>query len=207
MGSLTFKRAFAEPVAIGVQSCRRGAVTGNDSVLVLGAGPIGLAILEVARARGAMVYVTDVDPKRLLTAAHLGAQTLDAGPGLLENVMKLTNGEGMPVVMEATGNAKVMESTTDLVAAGGRVVIVGIVPAGTSISFPGLDLTRKEMSIVGSRASVDCFSESLELLASGAIRYPEIASRFEPEQAVAVFDRLVEPNHGLHKVVFTRESK
>ena len=48
-----FEASFAEPVAIGVQGCRRGEVTADDTVLVLGAGPIGLAIVEVAKARGA----------------------------------------------------------------------------------------------------------------------------------------------------------
>lgn len=201
-----FEASFAEPVAIGVQACRRGEVTDDDTILVLGAGPIGLAIVEVARARGARVYITDVDAGRLATAAELGGLPLTAGSGLLDEVMALTNGEGMPVIMEATGNAKVMESTADLVAAGGRIVIIGLVPKGTAIAFPGLDFTRKEMTIVGSRASVDCFPESLELLASGAIHYPAIASRFALSEAPAVFERLLSPTDPLHKAVFTKET-
>jgi len=200
-GLSPFAASFAEPVAIGVQACRRGTVAAGDKVLVLGAGPIGLAILEVAKARGAKVFITDINPQRLQTAAELGATTIAAGEGLLDEVLRLTDGEGMPVVMEATGSPPVAESTVDLVASGGRVVIVGILKNGVRVGFPGLDLVRKEMTIVGSRASVGCFPESLGLLASGAIRYPEIATRFSLDQALSVFERIVS-GEPLHKAVF-----
>jgi L-gulonate 5-dehydrogenase len=201
-GLSPFQASFAEPVAIGVQACRRGAVSEGDRVLILGAGPIGLALVEVARARGAEVFITDVAEERLHTAADLGATPLPAGEGLLSEVMRRTSDEGMPVVIEATGNAKAMESTVDLVAAGGRIVIVGLVKKGTMVGFPGLDFTRKEMTIVGSRASVDCFPESLDLIARGAIRYPDIASSFTLAEAPGVFARLAENTSALHKAVF-----
>ena len=196
-----FKAAFAEPVAIGVQTCKRGMVNDADTVLVLGAGPIGLAIVEVARARGAKVLIADINENRLATAAELGAITILAGEGLLEEVMRQTNGEGMPVVIEATGNHQVAESTVDLVASGGRVVIVGIYKNGVRVGFPGLDLVRKEMTIIGSRASVASFPESLDLIARGTIRYPEIATKFDLGEAAAVFDRIV-GGKPLHKAVF-----
>ena len=200
-----FTAAFAEPVAIGVQGCRRGMVTASDTVLVLGAGPIGLAVVEVARTIGATVYATDLSDERLATAANLGAIPVEGGEGLLERVLTLTNGEGMPVVVEATGAPAAMEQTIDLVAAGGRIVILGLVKKGLGISFPGLDFTRKEVTILGSRASLDCFPEALSLLASGRIRYPTIASRFRLDQAPAVFAQLAENPMALHKAVFLLE--
>jgi L-gulonate 5-dehydrogenase len=200
-----FEAAFAEPVAIGVQGCRRGMVTAQDTLLVLGAGPIGLAIVEVARAIGAKVYATDLSAERLTTAAELGAIPVAGGAGLLERVLELTNGEGMPVVMEATGAAPAMEQTIDLVAAGGRIVILGLVRKGQGITFPGLDFTRKEVTILGSRASVDCFPEALALLASGNIHYPKIASSFALREAPAVFQKLADNPMALHKAVFISE--
>jgi L-gulonate 5-dehydrogenase len=197
-----FHAAFAEPVAIGVQGCRRGMVTAADTVLVLGAGPIGLAMVEVVRAIGATVYASDLSAERLATAADLGAIPVEGGEGLLDRVLALTNGEGMPVVMEATGAAPAMESTIDLVAAGGRIVILGLVRKGQGITFPGLDFTRKEVTILGSRASVNCFPEALALLASGKIRYPSIASRFDLAEAPQVFARLADNPMALHKAVF-----
>ena len=200
-----FEAAFAEPVAIGVQGCRRGMVTADDTVLVLGAGPIGLAIVEVARAHGAKVYATDISAERLATAADLGATPIAGGDGLLERVLEITNGEGMPVVMEATGAPSAMEQTIDLVAAGGRIVILGLVKKGQGITFPGLDFTRKEVTILGSRASVDCFPEALELLASGKIHYPKIASSFALSEAPGVFAKLADNPMALHKAVFVSE--
>jgi len=200
-----FEAAFAEPVAIGVQGCRRGTVTAEDNLLVLGAGPIGLAIVEVARAAGAKVYATDLSAERLSTAADLGAIPVAGGAGLLERVHEITNGEGMPVVMEATGAAPAMEQTIDLVAAGGRIVILGLVKKGQGITLPGLDFTRKEVTILGSRASVDCFPEALALLASGKIHYPKIASSFALGEAPDVFQKLAENPMALHKAVFIPE--
>ncbi|CCV11824.1 alcohol dehydrogenase catalytic domain-containing protein [Mesorhizobium sp. STM 4661] len=204
-GLTDFEAAFAEPVAIGVQGCRRGMVTTQDTILVLGAGPIGLAIVEVARAHGAKVYATDLSAERLSTAAELGAIPIASGAGLLERVLELSNGEGMPVVMEATGAAPAMEQTIDLVAAGGRIIILGLVKKGQGITFPGLDFTRKEVTILGSRASVDCFPEALELLASGKIHYPRIASSFALGEAPGVFQKLADNPMALHKAVFVSE--
>jgi len=193
--------SFAEPVAIGVQACRRGQVTQDDYLLVLGCGPIGLAIIEVAQARGAQVAATDVDPKRTEFAASLGATILPSGDALLDAVMNATHGEGAPVVIEATGNIKAMESTVDLVAAGGRIVIVGLLPKGKMVSFPGLDFTRKEMTVVGSRASVNCFPEALNLLAGGAITYPRVATEFSMWDAPDVFAELNSNPGMVHKGV------
>ena len=196
--------AFAEPVAIGVQACRRGDIKRGEYTLVLGCGPIGLAIIEVAKAKGARVVATDVNEARMETAAKLGAKVLPGGDALLTAIMKRTNGEGAAVVVEATGNEKAMEQTVDLVAAGGRIVIVGLVKEGTRVSFPGLDFTRKEMTIVGSRASVRCFGESLELLASGAIRYPKIATMVDMWEGPRAFRELADNPGKYHKVVFER---
>ncbi len=204
-GVSDFDASFAEPVAIGVQACRRGEVKAKDRVLVLGAGPIGLAIVEVARASGAEVFITDITPARLAVARELGAAPVSAGD-IAAETLRLTNGEGMPVVIEATGAAPVMEQTVDLVAAGGRIVIVGLVKAGTPVRLPGLDITRKEVTLHGSRASVDCFPEALQLIASGAIHYPRIATRVELAAAPDVFARLAQSADAYHKAVFVTET-
>ena len=203
-GMSPFRASFAEPVAIGVQACRRGGVAAGETVLILGAGPIGLAIVEVALARGATVYITDLARERLDIAADLGATPIEAGDALMGETMRITHGEGMPVVIEAAGNVQAMRQAADLVAAGGRVVIVGLVKQGVDVAWPGLDLTRKEMTIVGSRASTGCFPESLDLLARGAVRYPEIASSFPLAEAPRIFADLARGPSLLHKAVFTR---
>lgn len=200
--------SFAEPLAIGVQSCRRGQVMAGEHVLILGAGPIGLAILEVVKARGAYPVITDLNPERLAFAKTLGAETLSGGEELLSAALAATKGEGFPVVMEATGAVAAMQQSVELVAAGGRVVIVGLVKPGTGVTFPGLDFTRKELTIVGSRASVGCFPEALALLASGKIRYPNVATEHSLWEAAEVFALLARDSAAYHKVILnTGESR
>jgi L-gulonate 5-dehydrogenase len=182
--------AFAEPVTIGIHACRRAGVLPSEYVLVLGCGPIGLAIIEVARAKKAHVVAVDVNEERLETARGLGVEVLSGGDKLLAEVLQQTNQEGAPVVIEATGNPAVIESTVDLVASGGRVVIVGLTPRAVNVKFSGLDFTRKELTILGSRTEVDCFPEALALLASGQINFPRVAHHFSLWSAPEVFENM-----------------
>jgi L-gulonate 5-dehydrogenase len=198
--------AFAEPVAIGVQGCNRAGVTAADHVLVLGAGPIGLAVAEVARARGARVHITDLNIERLAVAGALGIEMLAPGDDLPDRVLTLTNGEGMPVVMEATGAPPAMQAACAMVAAGGRVVILGLVARGVEVCLPGLDFTRKEMTILGSRASTGCFPEALALIARGHIRYLSVATRLPFSAAAETFPALAGNPFLHHKVLFEMET-
>ena len=203
-GLSTFAASFAEPVAIGVQALRRAAVTPADIVLVLGAGPIGLAVLEAARARGCSVWITDVNAARLQMAASLGAEPI-AAADLDADILDRTHGEGAPVVIEATGVPSVMEQATHLVAAGGRVVVLGLTPQDATIRLPALGITRREMTVLGSRASANCMPEALALLASGAIRAPGIATAVTLAEAPDIFARLDLDHAALHKAVFLFE--
>jgi L-gulonate 5-dehydrogenase len=201
-GISPFRASFAEPITIGLHACQRGQVAAADYVLVLGCGPIGLAIIEVALDRRARVVATDVVSPRMDIAQRLGAETLKTDEKLMENVFAQTGGEGAPVVIEATGSPSVIQSTVDLVAAGGRIVIVGLVAKGVRVSLPGLEFTRKEVSIFGSRTEVGCFPEALALLASDKIKYPEIATEFDLWSAPTVFADIARKPLMVHKGVF-----
>ena len=200
-GVAPFLASFAEPITIGIHACQRGQISAGEFVLVLGCGPIGLASIEVALTRGARVVAVDMVSSRLEIANRLGAETLQSGETLLGNVLTLTGGEGAPVVVEATGNPQVMQSTVELVAAGGRIVILGLVAKGVQVSLPGLDFTRKELSIFGSRTETGCFPEALELLARGRIKYPEVATEFDLWSAPIVFADIAENPSKVHKGV------
>ncbi len=78
---------------------------------------------------------------------------------------------------------------------------------GEGVTFPGLDFTRKEVTILGSRASVDCFPEALRLLASGAIRYTSVATAMPLAEAPEAFARLAKDQGAYHKAVFVLESR
>lgn len=194
-----FTASFAEPLTIGIQACRRGEVAAGDYCLILGAGPIGLAILEVARARGARAVVADLNEERLAFARELGAETIAGGAQLAATVRQQTNGDGADVVIEAAGAAAAIQAAIDLVAPGGRVVIVGL--AKDQVALDGFVFTRKEVNIRGSRNSVGAFPEALGLLASGSIRYPRAATRIPMWEGVPTFARLDADPAALHKAV------
>ena len=198
--------SFAEPVTIGIQACRRAQIVPGEYVLVLGAGPIGLAILEIARLKGARVVVCDVQEQRLEFARQLGAETLPADDQLLATVLRQTDGAGAAVVIEATGNVQAFESTIDLVASGGRIVIVGLMKKGVEASFPALDFTRKEVTILGSRNSVNAFPEALALLASGALHYSRVATCFPLWDGPKIFEEISLHPGRYHKGVLIQES-
>jgi len=170
--------ALCETFSIAVQANRRGRVTAGELVCVLGAGPIGLAVMQVAKAYGATVVSLDLVEAPLALARELGADhVVHAGAtDAAEAVRDLTGGEGAPVVIEAVGHPRTMEQTVDLVAHGGRVVIVGL--TDRPVTFPASLLVRKELDLLGSRNSHDAFPEVLRLAESGQIRLrPMISHR------------------------------
>jgi L-gulonate 5-dehydrogenase len=79
---------------------------------------------------------------------------------------------------------------------------VGLIKKGVPVSWPGLDLTRKEVTLLGSRNSTNAFPEAIALLASGAIHYPTVATRLSLQEGPAVFARLHDNPAYLHKGVF-----
>ena len=176
----------------------------GETVLILGAGPIGLALIEVAKLKQCRVIIADVNLTRLDTAGKLGAEIVVSDTDLLQNVLSLTEGEGAVVVFEATGVPSVMEMTVDLVAAGGRIVILGIVKRGSTVTLPALDFTRKEMTILGSRNSVGCFPEAIDLLANGKISYPALGTEVPMYESAKVFAEIDVNPRLYHKVVLVR---
>ncbi|MCY7419852.1 MAG: zinc-binding alcohol dehydrogenase family protein [Chloroflexi bacterium] len=181
--------ALVEPMSIGLQAIARSAMTASDTTLVFGAGPIGQAILLAAADLGARVMVVDRLAARLELARRLGAEAVvDASTGdVREAVLTWTDGDGPTVVFEATGVPAVVESAIDLVASSGTVVVVGL--SRQKVSMPMVDLTRKELTIVGSRNNMGQFGRAVDLVQ----RQPErvgllVSHRFPLERAPEAFE-------------------
>ena len=142
--------ATVEFLAIGAHAVRRGMVSKEDCVAVVGAGPIGLGAALFASLSGAKVAVLDRDPERVSLARSIaGAEPIVSEDGYLKKVASFTNDSGFDVVFDATGNATAMQAGFDLVAHGGRYVLVSVVK--DSITFADPDFHRKEMTLFGSR--------------------------------------------------------
>lgn len=156
--------ALCEPFSIGMQAVARGDIRDDDRLVVLGAGPIGLAVLAIAKERGAVVAVVDLLASRLELARTFGADVLINGArdDVLHTVLDWTDGDGASVVVEATGNVRAMESSVDLVAAAGRIVLVGVTTK--PVTLPGVEWTRKELTILGSRNNAGRFGDAVQFV-------------------------------------------
>jgi L-gulonate 5-dehydrogenase len=153
--------ALVEPLSIGVHACRRAMVAAGDRLVVFGAGAIGQAVLVAAVHRGASVLAVDRVGSRLELASRLGAAaTVDAARADVEaEVASWTGGDMADVAVEATGVAAVLAQCAAVAAHGGRVLVLGT-PADAAV-FPALEITRKELDILGSRNNLGCFPEAL----------------------------------------------
>jgi len=153
--SLDFEQlALVETLAIGSHAVFRAALKPGETVLVIGAGPIGLSVIEFAKLSGARTVVMDMNEQRLAFVRDVMGVTdtvLTRGDGSeFTAVEKLTDGNGAEVVIDATGSNKSMSQALGLCAFAGRLVYVGITQA--DLSFPHAPiLHRRELSILGSR--------------------------------------------------------
>ena len=168
---------LVEPYTIGYHCVQRSEIGEGETALVIGAGAIGLTIVDILKSRGIRVIAADLSEFRLNKARAMGAdEIIDSGrEDLLARTMELTQGEGAGVVFEATGVSSVMGQTQDLVAAGGMIVIVGLTTK--EVTFNGLNFTKREMTIHGSRNSVGAFGPVLKLMSEGRLHEKELLTK------------------------------
>ncbi|WP_203340631.1 zinc-binding alcohol dehydrogenase family protein [Planococcus beijingensis] len=160
---------LAEPYTIGAQAVWRGGVEKGDTVLIQGCGPIGICILKLAKVAGAIVYMTDLSEERMAFAKESGAdEVINAGTeSVKERVLELTSNEGVNVVIDAVCLPATVELSIDLVSPAGNVVILGFDERPSAI--PQLPITKKEITIVGSRLQTNQFGKVVSLLNSGKL--------------------------------------
>jgi L-gulonate 5-dehydrogenase len=172
--------ALAEPVSIAVHAVGRGGIAAGESTLVLGAGPIGLAVLVAARDRGANVVVADRSARRLQLAAALGADLVvsTTETDLVSAVMEHTGREGMEVVVDASGAPELVRSGFEAAAHSGRVVLVGI--SLRDLAVPLNEYVRKELTVVGSRNNCGEFASAIDLVARNQERLATLVSHRFP---------------------------
>ncbi|WP_343702528.1 zinc-binding alcohol dehydrogenase family protein [Chitinophaga sp.] len=130
--------ALAEPLAIGAHGIRRAGVQPGETVLIVGAGPIGLGLMEFAKIAGAQVTVTDLDPERLAYCLQAGVNVTDNPAGMAADV-----------VIDATGNLAALNGSLQYLAHGGRYILVGLQKEALTISHP--ELHKREGAIMSSR--------------------------------------------------------
>jgi L-iditol 2-dehydrogenase len=196
--------AMLEPLGIALHAVRLAGLHPGDTVAILGGGPIGLLILEVARISGARaVYVTDLVPERLAMARRLGAtDVLKADDGdPVAWIMELTAGRGVDVVFEAAWAEETVAQAAEVARRGGKAMMVGI-PREDRAVFPGHTVRRKGLTIKYVRRMKHTYPRAIAMVADGLIDVDSIVThRFPLEQVARGYDLVSTRNDGAMKVV------
>ena len=195
--------ALVEMLGIGAHAVARAKPAAGETVLVIGAGPIGLSAIQFARVAGARVIVTDRDAGRLaFCRERLGVDLIvPAGEELLPALEALTGGDLPTAVFDATGSAASMRQAFNYVAHGGRLIFVGLVQA--DITFHDPDFHRRELTLLASRnARPDDFTRIIALIEAGRIdTTPWITHRAPFGRVPAEFAGWTRPETGVIKAM------
>ena len=196
--------ALVEPLAIGAHGVRQAKVLPGEVVLVIGAGPIGLGIMEFSRIAGATVIAVDINETRLaFCRTQLGVRhTINAQePDVVYQLATLTNGDMPTVVIDATGSLRAINTAFSYLAHSGRYVLVGLQKGDISFNHP--EFHKREATLMSSRNAtrVD-FEHVIASLKKGLISPTTyITHRVGFDQIQAEFAHWLDPANGVIKAM------
>jgi L-iditol 2-dehydrogenase len=186
---------LVEPFSVAYYALlRAGSVDASNTVAVLGAGPIGLAVTAASSAMGARTVVVEPSAERRAAAEKLGAAHAVDPQEAEEFLRSLTDGRGADVIVEASGRPAVMAQALELVAFQGRIAYIGIDVGQEAPAKLGL-IQSKELRITGTIGSPGVWPETLRFLAgSGIDLSPLVTQRFGVDDAVAALETAHHPS-------------
>jgi 2-desacetyl-2-hydroxyethyl bacteriochlorophyllide A dehydrogenase len=203
---LTFEQlALVETLAIGCHAINRGAPAAGESLLVIGGGPIGLAVIEFAKVARAKTIVMDLSAPRLdFCKSVMGIEhtILTKGDGTeIEALKKLTDDSLPQVVVDATGNNKSMAHALNCCAFAGRLVFVGITTQEISFLHPLMH--RRELTLLASRNALPAdFTRIIQLIEDDSIdTRPWITHRATLDEMIGQFPNWIKPEAGVIKAM------
>jgi 2-desacetyl-2-hydroxyethyl bacteriochlorophyllide A dehydrogenase len=200
--------ALVEPLAIGAHGIRRAQVQPGEFVMVVGAGPIGLGIMEFARIAGGQVIAMDINNDRLAfcrSNLHVPHTVNAASPDALNMIRDITNGDMPTVVIDATGNLGAIERAFEFLAHGGRYVLVGLQRERIGVLHP--EFHKREATLMSSRnATREDFENVMTAMHNGLISPTTyITHRVSFDQLAGKFPTFLEPASKVIKAMATLE--
>lgn len=201
---ITFvQAAMAEALSVAVHAVNRTPMQGMDSCVVVGAGMIGLLVIQTLRVRGAgPIIAVDVDAGRLALARQFGAAAgLNASdPGVLEEIRKCTGGRGADRAFDVVGLSPTLQQAMASLRKGGTLTMVGNL--SPTVDLPLQAAVTREITLLGSCASCGEYPACLDLIASGRVNVDALISAVAPlSDGEAWFQRLYRKEPGLMKVI------
>jgi 2-desacetyl-2-hydroxyethyl bacteriochlorophyllide A dehydrogenase len=197
--------ALVETLAIGCHAVNRAAPQSGNHLLIIGAGPIGLSVLEFAKLAGSTITVMDMNAERLsFCQRNYGLENTVLFQGEssdLDQMREITGGELYPIVLDATGSAASMNQALNYVAHAGTLVYVGITPQ--DISFPDKLFHSREMTLKASRNALpDDFRRIIKLIEDRQIDTNRwITHRAKFDEVIDVFASYTKPETGVIKAI------
>jgi L-iditol 2-dehydrogenase len=195
--------AMVEPLAVAVHAVAISELPKGGTALVVGAGMIGLLVLQALREAGCSnIIVSDIDDTRLKLAAGLGATvTLNAKTSdVPAEIKKHTGGTGVDVALEAVGSTPTIKTAIESVRKGGTVTLIGNVTSHAEI--PLQMVVGRQIRLQGSAASNGEYPKCIDMLARGAVQLKPLISMVAPLQDGAQwFKRLHDREPNLMKVI------
>jgi NADPH2:quinone reductase len=186
--------ALVEPLSCVVHGLRRLAIAPGSELLIVGAGTIGLLLLQAARRSGAaFVAVVDIDPGRLALAERLGADTVAAAV----DDLVAERGIGFEYAIEATGAPAAAVAALRGLARGGTLLVFGVNPATATVPLSPFRVYNDELTILGSMAVLHTFEPAVNLMTAGAIAADEMVTHTYPLDSFDVAVRAVRDRAGL----------
>ena len=197
--------AMVEPLAVAVHAVAVSDLPPQGTALVVGAGMIGLLVLQALRAAGCSnVLVSDIDDTRLQLATDLGATaTLNAkSADVPAEVRRHTSGAGVDVALEAVGSTPTVKTAIESVRKGGTVTLIGnVVP---TVEIPLQMVVGRQIRLQGSAASSGEYPQCIEMIERGSVQLKPLISMVAPlEEGPKWFERLHARQANLMKVILT----
>jgi L-iditol 2-dehydrogenase len=201
---LSEEAAFVEPVNTCLKAVDVAGIGPGETVLVVGQGPIGLLLSQIAHARGADVLASDVLADRLALAERLGVRrTLDARNDVVEAVRSTTGERGADCALLAAPGQGAFDQALASVRPGGRVMVFSATsPGETAVVDLGPLCTSERRILTAYSSSIDLQDEAAEMVFSHRVRVAELISdRFPLEAAAQAIARVAEPSSGTLKAM------
>jgi L-iditol 2-dehydrogenase len=205
-GDISFaEAAMVEPLAVAVHAVSLSEINENSTVLVVGAGMIGILVMQALRAANcSRIYISDIDDTRLRLAEQLGATaTINARKAdTAAEIHGLTSGTGVDVALEAVGNSVAIKTAIDSVRKGGIVTLIGNI--SPTVEIPLQAVVSRQIRLQGSAASSGEYPQCIDLLARGAVRVKPLITAVTPlEEGPRWFERLHSGEPNLIKIILT----
>lgn len=195
--------AMLEAVSVALHAVRISSLGSCDTVLVVGAGMIGLLTLQAVRAAGcSRVFVADSDQTRLDLAAQIGADEVlnTSQENLADRILALTASRGVDIAFEAVGSNETVNAAIECTRKGGTVTLIGNI--AKEVTIPLQKIVTRQVRLQGSCASAGEYPEAIELIATGKITVKPLITAIAPlEDGPRWFHRLHNREPNVMKVI------